>query len=130
MEVAPPSVSVASVGGGSPVLAVFGQPLRFAGGLPGPRVAGRRGGRLQKGFAVTAASAAGLHWTGRAGRAEGGPSGRADRADQPVGAGRGAAGVVNDEVIDGEPFGDDPPVLRWLDPIDMTVFGSDSGSAS
>jgi hypothetical protein len=83
-----------------------------------------------KGFAVTAASAAGQHWTGRAGRAEGGPSGPADRADQPVGAGRGAAGVVNDEVIDGEPFGDDLPVLRWLDPIDMTVFGSDSGSAS
>jgi hypothetical protein len=89
------------------VLTVFGQPVRVTRGSPGgaqPRVVSAD----PKGFAAAAAGASGPQRASGAGRAERGPSGAADRAGQPVGAGRGAVVLVDGEVLDGEPARDGP----------------------
>ena len=50
-------------------------------------------------------------------------SGAADRAGQPVGAGRGAGGVVDGEVVDGEPARDGRASRGGFDQIGMAALG-------
>src|SRR5258705_12352964 len=105
-----------------PVLSVFGQPLRVASRLPGSALPGVMGADFEF-LAFAAAGASGAQRAVRTASAEGGKSGAADRAGQPVGAGRGAGGVVDGEVIDVEPARDDPGHRCGLDPIGVAALG-------
>src|SRR5258707_11542152 len=106
-----PAVAAGQPGDGpfdhGPVLSVFGQPLRVTSRLPGSALPGVMGADFEF-LALVAARASSPQRAVRTASAEGGKSGAADRAGQPVRAGRGAGGVIDGEIINGEPARDDP----------------------
>ena len=67
--------------------------------------------------------AAGAQRAAAAGGAEGGPAAAADRAGHPVRAGRGAGGVVDGEVVDGEPARHGRAHGCGFDPVDVAALG-------
>src|SRR5215212_2075824 len=101
-----------------PVLTVFSQPIRITRRPPGGALQRVMGADFE--FLTRAtAGASGPQRTLRAGYAARGKSGAADRSGQPVGAGRRAAGVVDGEIIDGEPIRYVPGHRCGFDPIGM-----------
>src|ERR1700757_4184507 len=104
------------------VLAVFGLPVRVAGGVAGGALPGIVGTDPQ-GFALAVTSAAFPQWAPRACHAEDGISGAGDRSGQSVGAGRGVVVVVDGEVVDGEPACQYPRHRCRFDPIAMAIVG-------
>ena len=100
-------------------------------GLAGGALARIVGADLEA-LAGAAARASHPQRTPGAGRAKGGDSGAADQPSQPVGAGRAVVGVVDDEIIDGEPARVAPAHRCGLDPVKMAAlsqFGAELPSA-